>query len=127
MLREKINLALRCQAPVQVPIEKATEAGVIGSTQVGVCKPHSGKLRAKFKARVVVLGKRRPSAKQREQPEDSAIAGNQTNHVAALPLRQVRAAESSISYLRITGSSTSAPRFFGCNHQAERWAARYSS
>src|SRR5258707_8578808 len=112
MFRKKIELAFECQAPVQVPIEAATEAGVVGSTQVGVCKPHGGKLRAKFKACVVVLGKRWQSAKQREQPEESKIAGNQTKHEAALPLRQARAAESSISYLRITGFSAGTPRFF---------------
>src|SRR5258708_18816186 len=113
MFREKIELAFECQAPVQVPIKAASEGGVVGSTQVGVCKPHGGKLRAKFKACVVVLGKRRQSAKQREQPEESKIAGNQTKHEAALPLRQARAAESSISYLRITGFSAGTPDFLG--------------
>src|SRR5258708_32770682 len=84
-------------------------------------------LRVKVKACVLGLVKRTQSAKQREQPEEAKIAGNQTKHEAALPLGQARAAESPISYLRITGSSAVTPRFFGRNHQAERWAARYSS
>src|SRR5258707_13851976 len=126
MFREKIELAFECQAPVQIPIEAAAEAGVVGSTQVGVCKPHGGKLRAKFKACVVVLGKRRQSAKQREQPEESKIAGNQTKHEAAPPLRQARRGKFHFVF-QDNGIFGWYTPIFRCNHQAERWAARYSA